>query len=333
MGTILNKFIIISAIYHILVIHFSPSICSAKKVSAIFAFGDSLFEVGNNFYIKTLAKPTLPNGEELGFTNYTLPYLSPKTTGDVILKGVNYASSGSGIFNSTGEIYGDHISMDEQTDYFAKTRQEIISKIGSAAARKLLRHALYFIAAGANDIFIRSRNFSAPDEDAIISRFRSQLTNLYNLDARKIAVTNVAPLGCTPNQRDKYSTDDCVERVNELAKSYNRKLKILLSKLPRFLPGSKFVCVDTYAALDNILQNYKSYGFENADSACCRVRGKHGGEVPCVFYARFCPDRTKYVFWDAYHPAENANLIAAKFVLDGDRKYVSPMNIRRLANS
>lgn len=40
--------------------------------------------------------------EELGFTNYTPPYLSPQTTGDVILKGVNYASSGSGIFNSTG---------------------------------------------------------------------------------------------------------------------------------------------------------------------------------------------------------------------------------------
>ena len=43
--------------------------------------------------------------DELGFRNYTPPYLNPKTTGDVILKGVNYASSGSGIFNSTGSAY------------------------------------------------------------------------------------------------------------------------------------------------------------------------------------------------------------------------------------
>ncbi|XWS19920.1 hypothetical protein CRYUN_Cryun31cG0057600 [Craigia yunnanensis] len=324
--------------YQILVIHFSSGICSAKKVSAIFVFGDSLVEVGNNFYINTIAKPTFPNAEdELGFRNYTPPYLNPKTTGDVILKGVNYASSGSGIFNSTGSAYGDHICMDAQINNFAKTRQEIISRIGAAAARKLLRRALHFIVIGANDIFGRAASYSLDENinylDDMISKFRSQLTTLYNLDVRKIAVTNVPPIGCTPNQRDKYSTDDCVADPNELAKLYNSRLKKLLPKLTKILAGSTFVYMDSYAALDDILQNYKSYGFENADSACCRVLGKHGGKIPCVFFSRVCRDRTKYVFWDPYHPTENANLIAAKNVLDGDNRYVSPMNLRQLANS
>ncbi|XVE63770.1 hypothetical protein DITRI_Ditri07aG0046500 [Diplodiscus trichospermus] len=36
-----------------------------------------------------------------------------------------------------------HICMDAQTDNFAKTREELISRIGAAVARKLLRRALY----------------------------------------------------------------------------------------------------------------------------------------------------------------------------------------------
>ncbi|WRX26561.1 hypothetical protein QQP08_019048 [Theobroma cacao] len=72
--------------------------------------------------------------------------------------------------------------------------------------------------------------------------------------------------------------DDCVvARVNQLSKLYNTRLKNLLTTLTTSLAGSTFVYQDTYAALEDILQNYKSYGFENADSACCRVLGKHGG--------------------------------------------------------
>ncbi|OMO65850.1 Lipase, GDSL [Corchorus olitorius] len=338
--------IIISAIYQILVtILFSPSIfCSAsKKVPAIFVFGDSLAEVGNNFYIQSFAKPSCPNGEELGFKNYTPPYLNPKTTGDVILKGVNYASSGSGIFNSSGSLWGAHISMDEQIKYFANTRRDIICRIGAKAARKLLRRSLYIVATAANDLFVgMDLNQSSVEFDNntytsnMTSAFRFQLTSLYNLDARKIAVANVPPIGCTPNLRDRFSTDDCVEGVNEFVNLYNTKLKKMLPKLTTNLSGSKFVYMDAYASIMEILQNYKSYGFTNGDSACCQVllgQGKHGGLFPCVFFAVACPDRKTHVFWDAYHATEPVNLIAAKRLMDGGLEYVSPINIRKLAYS
>uniref|UniRef100_A0A2P2J425 GDSL esterase/lipase At2g23540 n=1 Tax=Rhizophora mucronata TaxID=61149 RepID=A0A2P2J425_RHIMU len=45
-----------------------------------------------------------------------------------------------------------------------------------------------------------------------------------------------------------------------------------------------------------------------------------------------CEDRSKHVFWDPYHPSEAANLIIAKQLVDGDTKYTSPMNLRRLRN-
>lgn len=74
-------------------------------------------------------------------------------------------------------------------------------------------------------------------------------------------------------------------------------------------------------------------GFENAESACCQVIGQHGGLVPCESFSRVCRDRTKYVFWEPFHPTETANLITAKHALDGGLNYVSPINIRQLTNS
>ncbi|XVF27246.1 hypothetical protein REPUB_Repub14bG0090000 [Reevesia pubescens] len=311
--------------------------CCAENVSAFFVFGDSLVDVGNNYYIKSFAKPGFPNEEELGFKNYSPPFLAPNTTGDVIFKGVNYASSGAGILNSTGSMAGERIWMDEQISDFAKTRQDIISIIGASAAHRLLRKALYFLSVGSNDILFQG--ISAPRDfnqylDNIISKFKSQLTKLYNLDARTIAVTSSPPVGCIPYARDKHLCgENCVSSLNDQAQLFNRRLKRLLQELTIKLSGSTFVYVDIYAISEDIIHNYRSYGFENADSACCRVIGRHGGLISCRSISRVCPDRTKYLFWDPYHPTDSANQIIAKHALDGGLQYVSPINIRQLANS
>lgn len=47
----------------------------------------------------------LPPGQKVGFKDFTPPYLAPTTVGDVVLKGVNYASGGGGILNYTGKIF------------------------------------------------------------------------------------------------------------------------------------------------------------------------------------------------------------------------------------
>jgi hypothetical protein len=41
----------------------------------------------------------------VGLKNFPPPCLAPMTVGDVLLNGVNYASSGSGILKATGESY------------------------------------------------------------------------------------------------------------------------------------------------------------------------------------------------------------------------------------
>ncbi|KAF7837706.1 GDSL esterase/lipase [Senna tora] len=339
-------------------------ICFSKYVPATFVFGDSLLEAGNNNYIVSLSKANYkPNGIDFGwpsgrFTNgrtivdivgkqlglnFTPPYMAPTTVGSVILHGVNYASGGGGILNLTGKIFGGRINMDAQIDNFANTRQAIISSIGVSAALDLFRSAIFPIAMGSND-FINNyltpvlstpeRKLVSPERfvASMVSKFRLQLTRLYSLGARKFVVANVGPIGCIPFQRDSDPSagDGCVTFSNQIAQSFNTQLKSLTKELNTNLKGSVFVYADVYHILEDILQNYVAYGFENMDSSCCHLAGRFGGLIPCFPVSKVCVDRSKYVFWDAFHPSDATNVIIANRLFDGDLNDISPMNIRRL---
>ncbi|KAI3914077.1 hypothetical protein MKW92_040141 [Papaver armeniacum] len=340
--------------------------CSAlDRFSSNYVFGDSLVDVGNNNYIATVARANyLPNGldfpprlnptgrfcngrtvvdilgQELGWRTFTPAYLAPTTVGDVVLDGVNYASAASGILNGTGGNYGGRINMDCQLDNFAKTRQYIISRMGSSAASERLGNALFSVTTGSNDfinnyllspttaVFVTPETFV----NQMIARFNIQLRRLYDMGARRIVVVNVGPIGCIPDQRDKnpLAGDSCVDLPNQLAILFNKKLKALIMDLNSNLAQSKFLYADVYSIVSDIIQNYQSYGFENFDSACCRLAGRYGGLTPCILLSTVCPNRSKYVFWDPFHPTDATNFIIAKRLLDGGSNDIYPTNIRQL---
>ncbi|KAL2921126.1 hypothetical protein RDABS01_012617 [Bienertia sinuspersici] len=346
-----------------------------EEAPANFVFGDSLVDVGNNNFIVSLSKANyVPNGidfgrptgrytngrtivdiignyalawgERLGLVGYSPPYLAPSTRGSVILKGVNYGSGGGGILNETGTIFVGRLNMDAQLDNFANTKQDIINLIGDVATQKLLSRALFSVTMGSND-FINNyltpivskfeQHLVTPQAfiSTLLSRYKLQLTRLYDMGARKIAVVNVGPIGCIPYQRDvnPLAGDDCVAFPNQLAQSFNLQLKSLITELGSSLEGSKFIYADAYRIVSDVLVNYQSYGFENANSACCYESGRFGGLIPCGPTSKFCSDRSKYVFWDPYHPTDAANLVIAKRLIDGDINDVSPINFRQLLNS
>ncbi|XP_030974132.1 GDSL esterase/lipase At4g16230-like [Quercus lobata] len=367
MAFILNRQIIGGIVPALLTVSILVEICFAKNVPAIFVFGDSLVDVGNNNYILSLANANyIPNGidfgmatgrftngrttvdiigQEFGVKDYLPPYLAPTTAGSVILQGVNYASAGGGILNYTGKILGDRINMDAQIDNFANSRQDIISNIGAPAALSLLGKAIFFVMMGSNDFI---NNYLTPVISAaeqklitpevfvgtMISRFRLQLTGLYNLGARKIIVANVGPIGCIPYVRDTNipaAGDNCVSLANQLAQLFNAELKSLIIDLSANLQESKFAYADVHRIVEDILQNYISYGFENANSSCCNLAGRFGGLIPCGPLSKVCSDRSKYVFWDMAHPTEAANFLIARRLIDGDTNDITPMNLRQFA--
>lgn len=159
-----------------------------------------------------------------------------------------------------------------------------------------------------------------------------RIFRLYKLDGRKFVVGNVGPIGCIPYQKtiNQLSENQCVEMPNKLAVQFNRRLKDLITELNDNLPGSKFIHANVYDLVMEVITNYDKYGFTSASKACCGNGGQFQGIIPCGPTSTMCADRSKHVFWDPYHPSEAANLIIAKQLLDGDTKYISPMNLRQL---
>ncbi|KAI3506026.1 hypothetical protein L1887_28379 [Cichorium endivia] len=339
--------------------------CMGQNFSAIFIFGDSLVDVGNNNYITSLAKanyepygidfgwPTgrFTNGRTItdilghsfGFKSCPPPYLAPTTCGSVVLQGVNYASGAGGILAKSGANYVGRISMDAQLDHFAKTRLDIISITDAPAARKLFATALFTVTMGSNDFINNYFILPGPSNSVppgtfiqtMISTFRRQLMRLYDMDARKIVVTNAPPIGCCPFEKDINLSlgQECVAFQNILVQKYNSRLKRLLIELTTTLKGSTFIYADLYHIFEDIIQNYTSYDFENVNNGCCHMPGLHNGLSPCLPHATICQDRSKYIFWDSFHVTETTNLIIAKSMLDGDSNVISPTNIRTFSNT
>jgi hypothetical protein len=85
---------------------------------------------------------------------------------------------------------------------------------------------------------------------------------LYFLDARKVVVANVGPIGCIPYQREASPSGAaaCAEFPNQLARSFNRRLRALVDELGAALPGSRFVYADVYRIVSDIIANYTSHG-------------------------------------------------------------------------
>lgn len=51
-------------------------------------------------------------------------------------------------------------------------------------------------------------------------------------------------------------------------------------------------------------------GFNNSDSPCCSF-GQIRPALTCIPASILCKDRSKYVFWDEYHPTDSANELIA----------------------
>ena len=62
----------------------------------------------------------------------------------------------------------------------------------------------------------------------------------------------------------------CAEFPNQLAQSFNRKLRGLVTELGVSLGGSRFLYADVYRIFSDIIANYRSHGI-NQPSIACRL--------------------------------------------------------------
>ncbi|KAI4329625.1 hypothetical protein MLD38_027993 [Melastoma candidum] len=309
-----------------------------------FIFGDSLSDVGNNNYLsKGLAKANLPwygidfgngmpngrfcngrtvadiIGDDMGLPRPTA-FLDPSLTEDTIMQnGVNYASGGGGILNETGTYFIQRFSLYRQIELFQGTQDLIVAKVGHDKSQSFFQQALYVVALGSNDFInnylmpVYSDSWTYNDDsfvEYLTQTLQTQLTLLHGLGARHLMVFGLGPMGCIPLQLVLSTTSGCQERTNKLALSFNRAVSKMVNDLGSQLPNASFTFGDAYDVVNDLISNPSKYGFNNSDSPCCSW-GKIRPALTCIPVSKLCKDRSKYVFWDEYHPTESANMLIA----------------------
>ncbi|KAL5232578.1 hypothetical protein ABZP36_031354 [Zizania latifolia] len=332
---------------------------SGASVPAMFVFGDSLTDNGNNNDMTSLAKANyLPYGIDFAggptgrFSNgYTmvdeiaellgLPLLPSHNdaTGDAALHGANYASAAAGILDNTGQNFVGRSPFNEQIKNFEATLDQITGKLGAGKAAQSLARSIFYVGMGSNDYLnnylmpnYNTRNEYNGDQYStlLVQQYTKQLTRLYNLGARRFVIAGVGSMACIPNMRARNPANMCSPDVDDLIIPFNSKVKNMVNTLNVNLPHAKLIYVDTYAMISEILRNPWSYGFSVVDRGCCGI-GRNRGMITCLPFLRPCLDRNDYIFWDAFHPTERVNVILGKAAYSGGADLAHPMNIQQLA--
>ncbi|KAJ3678589.1 hypothetical protein LUZ60_002392 [Juncus effusus] len=320
-------------------------------VPAVFAFGDSIVDPGNNNQLMTLAKGNFPpygqdfyghvptgrfsNGKiptdliasGFGVKDLLPPYVGYDLSPQDILTGVSFASGASGFDPLTSHM-ANVISMPGQLKLFGEYKERLKQIAGEENMDKIISKAFYLICVGTDDIAntyfgptFRSVIYDIPSYvDSLLSNATSFIEQLQTTGARNIGLVGLPPIGCIPSQRTLGGgiARDCEPRRNYGAQLFNSGIQKEFEKILKrpHTQGTKLTYINIYDILIDLIQQPEAYGFEETHKGCCGT----GILETAVFCnsgtSDTCADVSQYVFWDGYHPTEKAYKIIVKHIFD-----------------
>nr|AAM64323.1 anter-specific proline-rich protein APG precursor, putative [Arabidopsis thaliana] len=315
---------------------------------AIFAFGDSILDTGNNDYILTLIKANfLPYGMNFPdkvptgrFCNGKIPsdfiadyigvkpvvpaYLRPGLTQEDLLTGVSFASGGSG-YDPLTPIVVSAIPMSKQLTYFQEYIEKVKGFVGKEKAEHIISKGLAIVVAGSDDLantyYGEHLEEFLYDIDTYTSFMASSAASfamqLYESGAKKIGFIGVSPIGCIPIQRTTRGglKRKCADELNFAAQLFNSRLSTSLNELAKTMKNTTLVYIDIYSSFNDMIQNPKKYGFDEIDRGCCGTGLLELGPLCNKYTSLLCKNVSSFMFWDSYHPTERAyKILSQKFV-------------------
>ncbi|XBH68009.1 hypothetical protein VPH35_096276 [Triticum aestivum] len=340
-----------------------------RAVPAVYVFGDSLVDVGNNDFLPPPAPRAgspcgvdlpraIPGGrtgrftngynladiiaQRVGFDMSPLAYLSltPQASLDLLSShvGANYASGGSGILDDTGN---GTITLREQVKMFADTKATMIkaNKLGNNRVNRLLSQSLFLISTAGND-FLAFGDGRATRSDAsayiakMVTTYLKHIKELYRLGARRLGLLDALPIGCLPGCRTSFGHDDaCDAAANSLARRFNALLRLeMASAKAASMPGMEYSIASIYGIFSDMITNPElDNRLQEATSACCGG-GRLNAELDCSASSNLCTDRDGYVFWDKVHGTQAAYQRAVAAMFDGAAvtKFTEPVSFGQL---
>uniref|UniRef100_M1A8K8 GDSL esterase/lipase 5 n=1 Tax=Solanum tuberosum TaxID=4113 RepID=M1A8K8_SOLTU len=331
---------------------------------ALFVFGDSILDVGNNNYINTTTQFQAnwsPYGETFfksptgrpcdgrlisdfiaEFANLSLIPAFFEIGTDKFLHGVNFASSGSGCLVETNR--GIVIDLQTQLTHFNEVVELLVNKLGSQQSQQLLTDAVYMFSTGSNDYafpyLTNPKKFPFPKEqfsEMVLGNFTAILQAIYNKGGRKFIIFTLPPEGCSPggrafNAQIGGKSGECMQELSGLLEMHSNALPKRLTQLQQNFKGFNFTLFDLYKLFTQRIDNPSKYGFNVSIEACCGT-GAFKGINSCggkrqVKDYELCKNVTDYVFFDASHPTETANQQFAQLLWNGTTDVIAPHNLK-----
>ncbi|KAI4306480.1 hypothetical protein L6164_029754 [Bauhinia variegata] len=327
-------------------------ITASYNISAVFAFGDSTADAGNNNHVNSFfSSDHLPYGRDLpshvprgrfsngklstdylvdilGIKDFLPAYLDPKLTDNDLLTGASFASGGSGLDKRTTALT-PVLDLPTQLDLFEQAFKRIRKLVGEEKARVIVENALFVISAGTNDMLYNAYSFPtrvieltmSGYQDFLLKNLESVVEKLYRVGARKIAVTGLPPIGCLPIQitvdnifpSPHWLRRECNDDQNRDSQAYNSKLNSqILPPLQTRLRGAKIGYLNIYKPILDMATNPAKYGFNQTHQGCCGTGLLEIGPL-CNVLVPVCLHSSKYLFWDAVHLTQAGYSVLADY--------------------
>ncbi|XP_065867085.1 GDSL esterase/lipase 2-like [Euphorbia lathyris] len=330
-----------------------------KNHIALFIFGDSLFDVGNNNYLNNPIG--LANFTPYGLTYFHYPsgrFSDGRLIPDFIAEklklplippylhpgyheftdGANFASGGAGALVETHQ--GDEgrvLDLKTQVVKMKNVKKEIRKQIGDAETTKLLSKAIYLISIGGNDYLAPSsvfKSFSQKDYVAmVLGNLTSVVKDIYKIGGRKFGFIGMGAFDCAPQMRAfEQNKGGCDEQVSTIIRLHNEALPKLLKEIQSQLEEFQYLYFDFYTTLTERIKNPLKYGFKDSKEACCGAGVYRGMLSSCGLVKGYevCEDVSEYVFFDSVHPTEKLYDQLSDIIWSGIDNDTIPYNLKTL---
>ncbi|GLJ55987.1 hypothetical protein SUGI_1201940 [Cryptomeria japonica] len=293
---------------------------SRRAIRSIFVFGDSYADTGNHDHSAIAWQPpygiTFP-GQPSGrhsdgrvLTDFVasyfnmstpLPYNQRQGNPNLVRFGMNFASGGTGIFDTVPGLPNATAQIEQLQD---------LVKNGVYSATSLASSLVLFSISGNDYGFYVQRTRTDAGlpgfVETVIKQFRVDLERLYGMGLRQFAITNMGPFGCLPLYTAKSNYSSCNDTANAVAVYHNSLLQGVVKGMKKSRVNGSFILLDHYSSALSIIQHPNQYGkLRNALKPCCMgacgMRDSAGKAMYSV-----CEQRGSAFFWDVVHPTQAA---------------------------
>ncbi|KAB5541770.1 hypothetical protein DKX38_014744 [Salix brachista] len=268
----------------------------------------------SQFYVTAAQKIGLPNSQ---------PFYRQIGSIEGLIKGVNYGSAHATIISPSSQ---SHPSFNQQLRQVYETFQLLQLQLRQDRAQDFIKSSMFYLSFGRDDyvdLFLRNSSgmmlkYSGQEFARILAnQMVHAIRTLYDANVRKIIITGILPLGCTPrvvwewyNSTATHDGMGCVEEINELVLQYNTLLNEHIVELNEELPDAQIIFCDVYQGMMEVITKPALFGFSDTKNACCGL-GLHGAEIGCVSAETTCNQSSSHVWWDLYNPTQALNSLLA----------------------